>query len=96
MKLHGKDALAFHKELEKRDAELSAERLAKARAEAAAKGKESFDLDELEKLCDTSSEGRLGPVERRRETFEYMYYVRHPEIMTIAELAQLIEEINKW
>ena len=47
-----------------------AKRLADAKAAAVASGKEPFDLAKLETMCDTSSEGRVDPVESRRARFE--------------------------
>ncbi|HEU4732605.1 MAG TPA: hypothetical protein VFT22_32140 [Kofleriaceae bacterium] len=96
MAIEGKDALALHARLKERNAKLRAERLTAARAEAEARGKQAFDLETLERMVDTSSEGRLAPVEERRERFEYMYYVDNPSLMTLAELAALIRELASW
>jgi hypothetical protein len=96
MAIEGKDADALHEQLGERNARLRAERLAAARAEAELRGKQAFDLEALELLVDTSSEGRLAPVERRRDRFEYMYYVDNPSLMTLAELAALIRDLSSW
>ena len=77
------------------DAERARE-LADAKAAAAASGKEPFDLARLETMCDTSREGRLDPVESRQARFEDMYYVQYSRLRTLAELAQVIEELNRW
>jgi hypothetical protein len=96
MTLKGKDAEAFLDALDRRDREAMKDSLAKAKAEAAAKGKEPFDLEKLERLCDTSNEGRQDPIDERRAQLEYKYYVTNPEIMTIADFAALVEELKKW
>lgn len=95
MTLTGKDALEFYEKLKQKQEKEEAEELERARREAAERGKEPFDLDKLEQLCDTSSEGRVDAVERRHANFEYMYYVSKPEIMSLAELAAYIERTNK-
>lgn len=94
--LEGDEAQALYEEIVRREEIASNEALARAKADAAARGKEPFDLEKLEKLCDTSSEGRLAPLEERRADFEYQYYVNRPSVMTIGEFAALIEERNKW
>ena len=96
MTLRGKDADAFLEEIRRRNAAIEAENLDRGKADAAARGKEPFDLEKLETLCDTSSEGRVAPYETRHAHYEYMYYVNHPELMTIADLAALVEQLNKW
>ena len=85
----------FYEEL-RREKEKRATWLADAKVEATKRGKEPFDLTKLEIMCDTSSEGRLDPVEERQARFEYLYYVQHPELMTLEELAQHIERTSKW
>ena len=94
--LIGKEALEFHDEIGRRNATLRAELLAKGKAEAVERGKEPFDLEKLETMCDTSSEGRVDPVESRFARHEQMYYVEHPEFMTLAELADLVTLLSKW
>ncbi len=96
MTLRGKNAEALLVEIERRNAAQDATDLAKEKARAAKSGKELFDLEKLEALCDTSSEGRLAPHDHRRARFEYMYYVAYPSFMTIAEFAAFIEKTNKW
>jgi hypothetical protein len=96
MTIEGKDADALFEQLGERDAKARADRLAAARAEAAVRGKQAFDLEALEQLVDTSRNGRLAPVERRRARFETMYYVDNPSLMSLAELAALIRELNSW
>ena len=96
MPLEGKEALDFMAEIGRRNAELRTERLAAAKRDAAARGKEPFDLAKLETMCDTSSEGRVDPVEERQKQFEEWYYVWYPEVRTLKELARKIEEYNRW
>jgi hypothetical protein len=85
----------FDEEL-RRDAEKKAERLSKAKAEAASRGKEPFDLAKLETMCDTSTDGRVDPIESRNERFEWMYYVSNPDMMTLKELAELVTHLSRW
>ena len=93
--LTGKDALEFFLRHSKQHDEERAKRLADAKA-AAASGKEPFDLARLETMCDTSSEGRVAPLEVRQQRFEEWYYVWYPEVRTLEELARKIEEYNRW
>lgn len=96
MTLTGKEARDFLEEIWARNAKERAERLERAKADAAARGKEPFDLARLETMADTSSEGRMDPEENRRARFEEMYYVNHPSILTIEDFARKVEELNKW
>jgi hypothetical protein len=95
-KLTGKAAEDFVNERFRKQEREEAETLQRRKEEAAARGKEPFDLAKLETMCDTSSEGRLDPLEERRKRFELKYYVNHPAIMTLAEFAALIERVSKW
>lgn len=70
--------------------------LAQRKAEAAARGKEPFDLEKLETMADTSTEGRKDPIEQRRAYYEYKYYVEHPEYMTLRELADLVNLVSRY
>lgn len=96
MTLTGKDAWAFIEEIGARNTKQRAERLDRARADAAARGKEPFDLAKLETMADTSSEGRMDPEEERCARFEEMYYVQYPDLLTIEDFARVVEELNKW
>jgi Tfp pilus assembly protein PilP len=96
MTLTGKEAREFVEQVRRDNAEAAAASLARAKAEAAASGKEPFDLAKLEELVDTSTEGRLAPIEERQERFERMYYVEQPRMRTIAELARLVDTLNRW
>src|SRR5262245_515382 len=83
-------------ELARRNAELRAERLAAAKQDAAACGKEPLDLAKLETMCDTSNEGRMAPEPVRYAKFEEMYYVDYPGILTLEDFARKVYELNKW
>lgn len=96
MTLTGKDALEFMERAHREEDERRAASLARAKAEAAASGKEPFDLAKLEALVDTSSAGSLAPIEQRQERFERMYYVENPRLQTIAQLARLVDTLNHW
>lgn len=89
-RLTGKDATDFANAIEERNRKAAAEALAREKAEAVSRGKEPFDLARLEEMCDTSSYGRLDPVDVRQERYEYMYYVQNPKLLTLKELADLI------
>ena len=94
--LTGKEALEFAEQIARENKLRRAEALARGKADAAARGKEPFDLAKLETMCDTSSEGRVAPLEVRQQRFEEWYYVWHPEVRTLEELARKIEEYNRW
>jgi hypothetical protein len=72
------------------------EKLHAAKAEAARRGKEPFDLAKLETLCDTSREGKMDPVETRRARFEEAYYTSYSDVMTLEEFAEKVTEQNRW
>jgi hypothetical protein len=94
--LTGKEALEFHAQVAAKAEQKKAEQLASARADAAQRGKEPFDLAKLETLCDTSHEGRMAPVQERHAELERMYYVSYPDVMTLAEFARKVEVLNRW
>ncbi len=71
------------------------ERLAAVKADAHDRGKEPFDLERLEALCDTSHEGRMDPVQWRWRRFELVYY-SHPEMKTIEDLAAHVMLSQGW
>jgi hypothetical protein len=96
MPMEDKEARAFMAEIGRRNAEQRAERLAAAKRDAAARGKEPFDLAKLETMCDTSSEGRMDPEPVRYQRFEDMYYVDYPAILTLEDFARKVDELNKW
>ncbi|HUH02888.1 MAG TPA: hypothetical protein VML75_12910 [Kofleriaceae bacterium] len=82
------DNAVFAQMLARRHAE-KADKLAQAKREAAERGKQPFDLDKLEKLYATSTDGGgyLAPRAEREREFEYRYYVDYPQTMSIAEYA---------
>jgi hypothetical protein len=94
--LNGEAALAFHKQLKERTAQDRAARLQAAKAQAASSGKEPFDLQKLEKLCDTTERGRLLDVAERTVIYEYMYYVEHPQAPSLDAFAHNLSEIQNW
>lgn len=94
--MEDEEARAFMAEIGRRNDKLRAERLAAAKRDAAARGKEPFDLAKLETMCDTSSEGRMDPEPVRHERFEEMYYVQFPQILTLEDFARKVDELNKW
>jgi hypothetical protein len=96
MTLTGKDATDFISQLRERNAKQRSEELAVAKAEGDAKGKERFDLAKLESLVDTSSEGRVDPIEERSARFEEMYYTEYPNVRTIVAFAEKVRERNRW
>ena len=96
MTLSGKEAEEFIARKHAEARQLQAEQLAAAKADAARRGKEPFDLAKLETMCDTSHEGRVDPVEDRQAEFERKYYVHFPDVMTLAEFAKKVEELNRW
>ena len=93
--LTGDAAWAFVDQLAERNRAVRAQQLAAAKTDAAARGKEPFDLEKLERLCDTSREGRVDPVEDRRARFEEMYYTWFPGVMTLAEFARRVDALNQ-
>jgi hypothetical protein len=95
MTLTGKDALELHERIKHENLSKQAERLARAKEEAAARGKEPLDLAKLETMCAIEALGRMTP-EERVARLEKMYYVEHPELVTLAELARLVDELGRW
>ena len=96
MELTGKDASDFVDKLFAQHDEEKRRSLQQARLEGQTRGKEPFDLEKLEQLCDTSSAGRVDPVDQRQERFEHMYYIQHPSFMTLQDLADLITRLSRW
>lgn len=94
--LSGRAALALHQQMKERMAQDRAARLQAARAQATTNGKEPFDLQKLEKLCDTTERGRLLGVAERVAVYEYMYYVEHPQARNLDTFAQILNEIQDW
>ena len=95
MTLTGKDARELHERIKREDVRKKAERLTQAKAEAEARGKEPFDLAKLEAMCATEALGRATPAERAAQ-LEELYYVEHPALRTLAELAAKVDELGRW
>ena len=96
MTLTGDAAKEYMRQVAERAQKKREELLAAAKAEAARRGKELFDLAKLETMCDTSREGKMDPVETRRARFEEMYYTYYPDVMTLEEFAGKVTELNRW
>jgi len=96
MTLTGDDAKSFLARALARARDARAEQLAAAKADALARGKEPFDLAKLDAMCDTSNAGKLASPDERRTEHEWMYYVHHAALMTLAEYADRVTEQNRW
>lgn len=64
--------------------------LAEAEAKARASGKELFSLSRVEELY---GEGSLAD---REASLKMRYYVRHPELRTLADLVRHLREHEVW
>ena len=95
MTLTGKDALELHEQIKREAEQRRAEALARAKADAAARGKEPFDLDRLAALTALDALGRATP-EERRASLEYDYYVRAKDALTLADFAAQLDERGRW
>jgi len=74
-----------------------AARLAAAKQEQHAAGKQPFDLEALEKIYDTSNEsGYLGSLENRQQQYEEYYYVTYSHVKTIEEFAKAKAKNDLW
>jgi hypothetical protein len=93
MTLTGKSAQDLADEIRRENEKNRVEGIARAKADAAARGKQPFDLAKLETLVDP---GRMVRAQDRQRDYEYKYYVEHPEFTTLAELAQLIKELSEY
>lgn len=98
--LTGAAARAYTESLDREVKMKSASALAAAKSAAKLRGKEPFDLATLETMCDTTNPARLGgqplPWEARVAEYERMYYIDHPEVMTLADFANIVAEWNRW
>jgi hypothetical protein len=87
--------------LRRKDDEMQAQlarEVAEAKARAAQRGKEPFDYEALCKLYDpTSDMGTvvLDPVATAR-SLESKYYVSFPDVLTLAEFAERMSELDSW
>lgn len=74
-----------------------ADRMARAKAAQHAASKEPFDLDRFEELYDTSTEMGSRPAREVRErAYEHRYYLQHPQLRTLKELADLMRQLEPW
>jgi len=71
-----------------------AARIARGKAEAPA-GKEPIDLDRMKKISTTDALGIMTDAELLTK-LEELYYVDHPRLMTLAQLARIVEELASW
>lgn len=94
--LKGAEALALHSKLKRRNAATQTAELDAARAAAEHDGKERFDLQQLETLCDTSQAGRFADENDRQATYEYMYYVEYKNVRTLQEFAAIVTKLASW
>jgi vacuolar-type H+-ATPase subunit H len=67
-----------------------AERLAEAEKQARETGKEPFDLARLEQLMNR------GDLAGRASQLRAAYYLLHPELKTLAELAKIMIDGEPW
>ena len=91
MTLTGKDALDFHESLMRNKREKDAEALARAKLEGSQSGKQPLDLPELQKHVIAELFDRVEPANRVAH-WEYVYYVLEPQLRTMSELAECINQ----
>lgn len=100
MALKGKEAEEFFAKIAREVEQSRLDRLAATKAAkkvADAQGKEPFDLKKLEEMCNTTNSADVeAPIERRYEKFERLYYVNYPNVLTLAEFALVVTELNSW
>lgn len=87
------DLWAEFDELKRREDQREAELLAK-KAEAANRNKEPFDLEKLAKIAEITDQGRVASAPRR--IWECAYYVSHPDVKTLEELATHVNKLSLW
>ena len=80
----------------RRVAEKAAADLAQRKAEAAARGKEPFDLAKLKAMTDPTLPEFDDTDEALQKRLEYTYYVAHPSWMTLDALAELIMLASRY
>lgn len=83
--------------LYKKRKEEQAAAIASAKEEARAKGKEPFDMDQFDELYGVS-DPKTGYVPSADVAAEYeeRYYCYHPEIMTMREFADFLQDMEGW
>ena len=79
-------------DLFKRKRDQAARELDEAEREAAASGKEPFDMARLDELL--GEEGGTG--EPEEVLLREKYYILYPEILTLAEFAALRKMLSLW
>ena len=71
--------------------------LEQAKREAAERGKEPFDLDKFDKIYPPAPYLWHTPTRQQRlKRLEELYYVSHPEVMTLEEFAKLRAKLDIW
>lgn len=90
MTLTGKGALDLVNEVRRENDQKRADALARAKADAAATGKEPFDYTKLEAAC-IPEVLEAVPAAGRAAHWEHWYYVVSPNVMTLRDLA---DELN--
>jgi hypothetical protein len=86
--IEGEAADEITREVERQNKEQLAEALGAAKAEAQQRGKEPFDARKLRDLYEPEFETDAS--------LESKYYLLHPDVMTLAEFAQEVKEIDWW
>ena len=72
-----------------------AEKLAAAKAAAAERGKEPFDVEKVLAMYTPYDQYRYpAPLDEVRRTMERSYYLSSPEIMTLAEFAEYLQRAD--
>lgn len=97
MPLTGKDALDLHEKLGKQAEQERLDRLQRAKADAAARGKEPFDYGKLTSIAQTVYEHTMRMSETKREEyFEELYYTGYPSVLSLSEFAEKVNELSRW
>lgn len=92
--MDSKEAHEYTLRVLQENARKRAERIARGKAAARA-GKEPLDLETMKKLSTTEGLGRMSDAELLMK-LEELYYVDHPELMTLADLAAIVEQLASW
>ena len=70
------------------------ELLERKKAEALARGKEPFDFERLRSMAPTDALG--STTDEQQTLLERLYYVDHPEILTLREFADHVRLLSTW
>jgi hypothetical protein len=98
----GAEADAFMDAIESENLQKRKLLFEKYKAEAAANGKEPFDLDKLGEYIDLtwrvecSDYPQVVTREEKIEHYEERYYVSYPDVMTLKDFAVKVEELRLW